>query len=157
MWSRRNALLAPFALAACGFQPVYGPGGSGTALQGRVLVAAPDDRDSFLLVRALEQRLGRAGTPAYDLGLKVATTQDGLAIDPAGNTRRFNLLGAAEYTLTDTAAGAVVTSGSVENFVGYSATGTTVATLAAEQDAQKRLMNILADQIVNRLYAADLA
>ena len=37
-----------------------------------------------------------------------------------------------------------------------SATGSTVATLAAERDAQKRLMVMLADQLVTRLYAADL-
>ena len=62
-----------------------------------------------------------------------------------------------DFTLTETATGVIVTSGKVNNFVGYSATGTTVATLAAEEDAQERLMNILADQIVRRLYAADLA
>jgi LPS-assembly lipoprotein len=50
-----------------------------------------------------------------------------------------------------------VTSGSVDNFTGYSATGTTVATLAAERDAQERLMTILADQIVTRLLTLDLA
>jgi LPS-assembly lipoprotein len=50
-----------------------------------------------------------------------------------------------------------VTSGQVENFVGSSATGTTVETLAGEQDAQKRLMKVIADQIIARLYAADLS
>ena len=158
MWSRRTALLTPLAaLGACGFQPVYGPGGTGRALQGRVLVQEPADRNGFLLVRELEERLGRAGSPAYDLGLTIATEEEGLATDPEGNTRRFNLLGSVEYALTDVATGAVVTSGKVDNFVGYSATGTTVATLAAEEDAQERLMTILADQIVRRLYAADLA
>ncbi len=157
MWSRRTALLAPLALAACGFQPVYGTGGTGNALRNRVLVQAPDDRDSYLLVRELEERLGRAQTPAYELSLEIAKIEEDLAIDPAGDTRRFQLLGAAKYALTDTTTGRIVASGTVENFVGYSATGSTVATLAAEQDAQERLMTILADQVVNRLYAADIA
>ncbi|HCQ58330.1 MAG TPA: hypothetical protein DIU10_10575, partial [Sulfitobacter sp.] len=52
--------------------------------------------------------------------------------------------------------GQIVTSGKVESFTGYSATGTTVATRAAELDAQERLMVILADLVVSRLYAADL-
>ena len=155
-WPRRALLLAPLALAACGFAPVYGPGGTGSALQGRVGVAAPADRVSYLLVRTLEERLGRAAAPAYDLSLALETTQEALAIDPAGNTRRFNLLGRADYALTDLATGDVVTSGRVENFTGYSATGTAVATLAAEQDAQARLMTILADAIVARLTAASL-
>ena len=149
-------MLAPLALAACGFQPVYGPGGTGTLLQNRVLVDGPNDRNGYLLTRELEERLGRANPAAFGLALNITTTEDRLAIDPAGNTRRFNLLGTVDYALRDLNTGNVVASGKVENFTGYSATGSTVATLAAEQDAQKRLMNILADQIVTRLFATDL-
>jgi LPS-assembly lipoprotein len=156
MWSRRKALFAPLALAACGFAPVYGPGGTGAALQNRVRVDAPTDRNSFLMVRELEERLGRAVTPAYGLSLTIATTEEGLAIDTAGNTRRFNLLGSVDYALSDLDSGQVVTSGRVENFTGFSATGTTIATLAAEEDAQARLMGILAEQIVTRLISTDL-
>jgi LPS-assembly lipoprotein len=50
-----------------------------------------------------------------------------------------------------------VISGSVDNFTSYSATGTTVATLAAERDAQERLMIQLADQIFVRLASAELS
>jgi LPS-assembly lipoprotein len=42
----------------------------------------------------------------------------------------------------------------VQSFTAYSATGSTVAGLAAEEDAATRLMRILADQIVARLIAA---
>ncbi|WP_299880677.1 LPS assembly lipoprotein LptE [uncultured Sulfitobacter sp.] len=143
-------------LAACGFTPVYGPGGSGGALQNRVLVTAPEDRNSFVLTREIETRLGRANSPAYGLDVTITTTEERIAIDREGNTTRFNLVGVADYALRDTATGQIVTSGTVENFTGYSATGTTVATLAGEQDAQERLMTILAEQIVTRLYAADL-
>jgi LPS-assembly lipoprotein len=44
-----------------------------------------------------------------------------------------------------------VRQGRVSDFTGFSATGSTVATLAAERDATARLMVILADQIVDRL------
>lgn len=152
---RALILMLPL-LAACGFTPVYGPGGTGSALQNRVLVTAPEDRNSFVLTREIETRLGRAESAAYGLDVTITTTQERLAIDPEGNTTRFNLVGVADYALRDTASGQIVTSGTVENFTGYSATGTTVATLAGEQDAQDRLMTILAEQIVTRLYAADL-
>lgn len=155
--SRRLFLLAPLALAACGFRPVYGPGGNGTALQNNVLVDAPNDRNSYLLTRTLEERLGRSATPSYALALTVLTLEDGLATDTFGNTQRFDILGTVDYALRDVASGRIVTSGQVENFTGYSTTGTTVATLASQQDAQVRLMTILADQIVTRLYAADLS
>lgn len=154
--NRRRLLLAPLALAACGFQPVYAPGGSGAALQNRITVSAPQDRDTYILVRELETRLGRSNNAAYALDLTVSTFEEGLAVDRAGDINRFNLVGKAEYALRDLTSGNVITSGSEENFTAYSTTGTTVATLAAEQDAQVRLMTILADQIVTRLHASEL-
>ena len=41
----------------------------------------------------------------------------------------------------------VFKQGKIQHFTSYSATGTTVATLAAKRDAEVRLMIILADQI----------
>ena len=150
------ALALVLAISACGFEPVYGPGGTGTQLQSRVLVDKPIDREGFLLVRQLEERLGRAGDPAYKLGIKLAVAEEARAIDPDGDIRRFHVIGTAEYTLADAVTGAVVRSDAVDNFVGYSATGTTVATLAAKRDATERLMTILADEIVLQLQASDL-
>ena len=48
---------------------------------------------------------------------------------------------------------AVLATGQVDNFTSYSASGTTVATLAAQRDAEARLMVILADQVINKLTA----
>ncbi len=156
--SRRFLLAVPLlALAACGFQPVYGPGGSGTALQNSVEIAAPDDAFGYTLVREIETRLGRPAAAKYALALTVATSQEGLAVDAADNTTRYNLIGVVDFALRNLGTGQIETSGKVENFTGYSATGSTVASLAAERDAQVRLMTMLADQIVTQLYAANLA
>jgi LPS-assembly lipoprotein len=57
------ALLGVAPLAACGFTPVYGPGGTGGAVQGRISIAAPDSPLAFSLVSRLEDRIGRADTP----------------------------------------------------------------------------------------------
>ena len=46
--------------------------------------------------------------------------------------------------------------GTVSNFTSYSATGSTVAGLAARQDAARRLMVVLADQVVARMLAASV-
>jgi LPS-assembly lipoprotein len=154
--SRRFVLLAPLALAACGFSPVYGPGGNGGKLQNRVLIDPPGNQDSYILVRELEQRLGRGDDPAFALSMNIRTSSARLAIDREGDTGRFNRIASVDYSLRRLDDGQIVTSGLVENFVGYSGTGTTVETLAGEQDSQKRLMIAIADQIVARLYAADL-
>ncbi len=152
------AALALLALTACGFAPVYGPGGAGTQLQNAVMVQAPETRDAFLVTRRVEERLGRAGSAArYALDLSVTSSEQGLAVDSQGNITRYNLLGQAQFALRDTGTGQTVMSGTVDNFTGYSATGSTVATLAAARDAQERLMTILADQIIARLLgSADL-
>jgi LPS-assembly lipoprotein len=156
--TRRAALvLTAAALSACGFQPVYGPGGTGGRLQDRVRVTAPTDRSSFLLVRRIEERLGRGTDPAYTLSLNLRTSVAGLGIDPAGNTNRYNLIGVAGYVLADAATGQEVSSGTVNSFTGYFAAGSTVETLASERDARERLMVILGDQIVARLLSADVA
>ena len=59
--------------------------------------------------------------------------------------------------LTDSASGAEVTRGQVSTFTSYSTTGTTIATMSAEQDAHDRLARMLADQVVTRLLAIDPA
>jgi LPS-assembly lipoprotein len=64
------------------------------------------------------------------------------------------LIGVIDYTLSDHATGTRLAGGRVESFTAYSATGSTVAGLAAEEDATYRLMRILADQIVAQLIAA---
>ncbi|MEO1679149.1 MAG: LPS assembly lipoprotein LptE [Pseudomonadota bacterium] len=158
MWSdpiRRLALfvLALGGLAACGFEPAYAPGGAATELRGQILPDAPDSAIEFAFASRLEDRLGRAEVGAFTLGYEIDTLVDGLAITPDQETLRFNLVGRADFTVRNMSDGAVLTSGAVENFVSYSAIGTTVATRASETDAQERLAVILADQIVSRLVA----
>jgi len=106
-------------------------------------------------VQNLEQNLGRtaaAGTD-YLLDVKVRTASQGQAITASNDTTRYSIVGTATYTLTGKESGAVMASGEVRSFTGYSATGSTVDTLAAERDARHRLMVILSDQLVTQLYA----
>ncbi len=157
MWSssRRTILhlLAALALSACGFEPAFGPGGAATKLQTSIQVDAPADKNSFDLVERLEQRLGRSRAATYGLGYSIATLVTGVGITPDNAIIRYSVTGSVRFTLTDLATGAQLTSGTVESFTSYSASGTTVSTLAAERDANARLMRLLADQIVARLIA----
>ena len=152
LFNRRTLLFLPLALAACGFTPVYAPGGTAHGLRGKVEVAEPDSVDSYLLVQSLEDRLGRAALPVYSLSLVLTTRTQGQAITAANETTRYSMLGHVAYTLHQTDTQDIVASGSVDNFTGYSATGSTVETLASERDARERLMVILADQITTQLY-----
>lgn len=153
---RRTFLLglAALPLAACGFTPAYGPAGGATKLRGRIAVQGPVTREDFTFVTRLESRLGRAQAPAYDLAYTINATRESGGITAANETTRYTLQGTATYSLTDRATGSRVAGGTVRGFTSWSATGTTVAGLAAEDDAARRLSVILADQVITRLIAA---
>ncbi|NRB04091.1 MAG: hypothetical protein HRU30_12595 [Rhodobacteraceae bacterium] len=157
-WSRRSLLCLPLlaAVAACGFTPVYGPGAQGRGLLNSIEVQEQTSREGFLLVRQLEERLGRAADPQYQLTLDITTSEAGLAVDPAGDIERFHVVGATSYALIETVTGETVLSGQVDDFTGYSSSGSTVATLASRRDAYERLMVILADELIVRLQTARL-
>lgn len=144
-------------LAGCGFTPAYGPDGAATPLTGAVRAADPTDKNGFDLVGRLEERLGRPAVARYGLTYTINTRSIAVGITPDGTITRYNLSGAVDWTLKD-AAGARLAGGTVDSFTSWSATGSTVAGAAAEDDAGTRLMRLLADQIVARLLAvaADL-
>jgi LPS-assembly lipoprotein len=161
-WCSRRLVLAGvgMTLAGCGFAPVYAPGGGATRLQGKVALADPETPDAYALNRRIESRLGRApaGAP-FVLATRIATSQQDLGTTSAGEITRYRLTGRLAYSLAR--------AGMTEDpfleaetvaFTGYSATGSSVATLAGERDARRRLMIILADQMVDDLLlaAADL-
>lgn len=154
---RRAFLLGLSALSllpgGCGFAPAYGTGGAAEGLRGRVRVADPTDRDTFQLFNRLEDRLGRPEAPIYDLAVGLNTKTESTAITTQQETTRYDVIGTADFTLTDRRSGRQVAKGTVRNFTGYSATGSTVATLTAKRNAFDRLMVGLADQIVTRLVA----
>ncbi|WP_199260065.1 LPS assembly lipoprotein LptE [Paracoccus binzhouensis] len=152
-WSRRSAILAVLALAGCGFSPVYGPGGTGTRLFGQVRAADPRTPDDFSFAGRIAERLGpdAGGRFLLDYRLRIAVVPQ--AITPDEVTTRYALNGTADFTLTEATTGREVTRGQVSSFTSYSTTGTTIATMAAEQDAHERLARMLADQVVTRLLA----
>lgn len=157
MWSSDRRLFclgAVAALSGCGFRPVYGPGGTAAALQGAVRVEAPMDRDGYLLTRQIEDRLGRPDDARFALTHSIRIRSEPIAISASNVTTRYNLLGEVTFALRDLADGRVIASGKAANFTGYSASGSTVATQAAESDARARLVTILADQVIRQLEAA---
>ncbi|WP_071674425.1 LPS assembly lipoprotein LptE [Nioella nitratireducens] len=147
-------LLAVAPLAGCGFAPVYAPGGTGQALRGQVLVAAPDTRLGFQLVSRLEDRLGRGDAAAYRLNYQINTSESDLAITGTNDITRINIHGSVSFTLVETATDAQLLADTVATFTAYSTTSTAVATAAARRDAEDRLMRALADQIMSRLLAS---
>jgi len=153
---RRTLLIALAGLplaAGCGFSPAYAPDGPGMALRGNIRADDPADRDGFDLVERLEERLGRPRAAAYALSYIIEVTEQQLARTAALRESRVQLSGSVGFELRPTGGGAALTGGTVSNFTGYSTTSTPLANRAGAEDARRRLMHILADQIVTRLTA----
>ena len=153
LYNRRRfgVVLAAAALAGCGFKPVYGPDGTGAALLGQLSLDPPQDRNDYLLQRRIEERLGQATAGAWRLSTQIKTDDIGLGFTTDGDITRYNINGTTDYTLRRTGSSEIFQQGKIQHFTSYSATGTTVATLAAKRDAEVRLMTILADQIIDQL------
>ena len=153
LYNRRRfgVVLAAAALAGCGFTPVYGPDGTGAALLGQLSLDPPQDRNAYLLRRRIEERLGQATAGAWRLSTQIKTDDIGLGFTTDGDITRYNINGTTDYTLRRTGSSEIFRQGKIQHFTSYSATGTTVATLAAKRDAEVRLMTILADQIIDQL------
>ncbi len=146
--SRRALLSSCFAVAACGFTPVHGPGGTAEGLRGRIEVAAPADEEGFALVRRLEERLGRPRGADLSLLADIRLSEESVGFLPDGEISRFSVEGRVDWQLTRVNDGTLVATGDANSFTSYSATSTTVATRFAQRDARRRLMIILADQVV---------
>ncbi|KIT16721.1 LPS assembly lipoprotein LptE [Jannaschia aquimarina] len=146
--NRRALLLLPL-LAACGFTPVYGPGGQASAFRGAVRAEDPRTDEEFAFVARIEERLGRPSAPTYDLAYTLTSDETGLAIDGSNNITRFSVEGRLRWTLTR--ADRTILSGTETGFTAYSATGSPISTLESERDAHRRLSIILADKVIAQL------
>lgn len=153
-FARRALLLGALAaLAGCGFTPVFGPEGEGSALRATIRPMEPQTDLTFAFVRQFEEQLGRAANPTWELAYTITTSEEALAIDGSNNITRYNVEGVIDWSLMPTGSDTVVLSGRDMTFTAYSATGSTVSTLESERDAQRRLAVILADRVVTRLLA----
>ena len=145
--SRRSVILLGAAgLAACGFEPVYGPGGDARDLRGRIAFLPPVDEEGFALVRRLQDRLGRPEQGDLTFAADIYISEEAVGFLPDNSISRYAVQARIDWTLEQ--GETVVLSGSDRSFTGYSATSTTVATLVAQRDARERAMVLIADRIV---------
>ncbi|MDE0591072.1 LPS assembly lipoprotein LptE [Halocynthiibacter sp. C4] len=154
-YSRRYLLGLPVVglLAACGFTPVYGPEGNAEALRGTIEVKAPSNTNSYNFVKHFEERMGVGAGARYSLNYSISTKTDGVAITQSQETTRYNVIGEATYTLTEIGTGKKLASGKVQSFTSYGSTDFVISTRTSRDDAYRRLMVILADDIIDQLLA----
>ena len=148
MIARLTALLLTLALAACGFHPLYGRGGASPAVMASIYVDPIPDRTGYELRNSLIDLFdsGRSGSKQYRLKVTLRDERRGIALQNDATITRYNYLLDADYQLIDST-GAIVTSGHQSTLTAYNVVSSPYATLAAEQDAQKRAADDLSQRI----------
>ena len=134
-------------VASCGFTPVYAPGSQTAQMLSEIAVAAPTNQSSYLFAREMEERLGRPTNPASTLKYRITIKGEGVESD----TERRRFVGVVSYELIATDTEAVLASGAVDSFAGYSVSNGLF--VSAQQDARERLITIMADQLTRELMA----
>ena len=142
-------------LSACALHPLYGGGSSG-AVAGtlrQVTVAPIPGRNGWLVYNKLKERLGEAGDSGTAYRLEVELDDDIIGLGIRGDravTRERRTL-RARYQLVSVSNGQVVLDATAGSDAGIDVVSSEYATVAAEQTAEERLADAVADQIVARL------
>lgn len=152
--SRRAALVAVVGLAGCGFAPAFAPGESAADWQNAIVIEAPDTVLGFRTGARLRDTFGTPISPSFKMTVSPRTAPVPATITEDGDITRLNLTGIAEWQVADQQTGVVLYEGLAQTFTSYSATGSTVATQAAESDALDRLAIALADLVTQQLLTA---
>jgi len=145
-------LFCALSLAACGFQPLYGLGGSSNVITGlsSIQVAPANDRIGQLLTNELKRLLNplnNPSRPSYRLLIKVTESTRSLAVKKTALATRTNLNARVTYRLKSIGSGQVITSGRNRIDVSYNIYSAEYATVAAEKDARNRALKELAQDI----------
>lgn len=152
--NRAAALTLALLLGACGFHPLYGGlnAGMATALSSIYVEPVPDRIGYELrntMIDLLDGR-GSASGAAYRLKLALSQSSQGIALQNDATITRYNDTISVTYELTDMA-GNVVTKGTETGLSAYnvlpSAANANYGTLAAQQDADKRAAQDIAERI----------
>lgn len=148
--SVRNLIAATacLALAACGFQPLYGSQSVETLNNVTVSVSG-DERLSYLTETALLERVGVSQGRAGTLTITLRTAQQRLGVSADGQATRVALNIRASYQLS----GENRVTGSVTERIVFETPREPYALISARTNAERRAAEVIADAIVRDVLA----
>jgi LPS-assembly lipoprotein len=144
---RLAALAFLLPLSACGFQPMYGP--SLSPQLASIFVEPVSERDGYELRNSLIDLLGSNGRETnkrYRLTITLRESNQGVALRNDAAITRYNDTLAVSFTLSD-GSGKTLLEGSQTGLTAYNVTSSPYATMVAQQDADKRAAQDMAERI----------
>ncbi|MEC9347592.1 MAG: hypothetical protein VYB54_15310 [Pseudomonadota bacterium] len=165
-WSEARTVLARGALAAllllalsaCGFEPVYKPGGRLETALARVSVEPLSGRTGQAVRNAILDEIGasdRVRDPLWRLSVTVSDTRERVAIQADETAARVNVTVSSDWVLRAAGPeGQVVDRGTVRRTVAYNVVNDQYATTIAERDAARQAGAAVGQAIRTRLLLA---
>jgi LPS-assembly lipoprotein len=156
-WPRAFSLLTALALAACGFHPLYGNGGSAVGPTLSTIYVEPiSDRVGYELRNDLFDLLNFSGSPEtsqYRLKLSLQEREDAVVLQANTSITRYNYTLTAHYELTPKGTTDVAKSGDLTAFAAYNVAAAPFlyATVTAQRDAHNRAANDIAERLRTQL------
>jgi LPS-assembly lipoprotein len=144
---RAAVIAACLLLAACGFHPMYSR--TLEPQMSSIFVEQIAERDGYELRTALIDLLnsdGREGGKKYRLKITLSESSQGIALQNDATITRYNNTLSAKYELTD-AGGAMLKQGTQSELASYNVVNSPYASLVAQQDADKRAAQDMAERI----------
>ncbi len=150
---------AAAALGGCGFRPLYGErsavgGGQVEARLAEVLVLPLADRPGQIMHNMLIERLNPLGQPAsprYTLAASLSESITEIGLQEDETASRANLTVNANFSLTERGSGEVLYRGRARSVNSYDILENEFATQVAEDEARRRGITQVADEIKERL------
>ena len=145
-----------FLLAGCGFSPVYVENNSSVFNNELrfIKINQIQDRVGQQLRNKLIQILhpnGMRSPVKYNLNTTIAISKQGLAIKKSELVTRSNLVFTANFILIDKTTKKSLTSGNSKIITSYNILDQVYATKVAEQNAQKRAINEISQDIASKI------
>lgn len=151
------------ALAGCGFHPLYGKANPEVTAQAQLIKigvrqAGDLKTANFRIGQQLRNILltqltpyGEPAQPQYYLDVNMTESTENLAIQKDQVATRANLQIYATYILRYIATGGAIFSGQARGVASYDIVQSEYANLAAEQDAERRSVQAIADDITLKI------
>lgn len=151
-------IVLTLAVAACGFQPLYGRNGangvSARDEMAQVRIAPIQDRVGQQLHNFLRDRLNpkrQPVSPSYNLQVTLTEQIEELGIRKDETATRANLKVFADFVLRDARTRKTLFEGRSRSFNSYNILDSQFATLFSESDARTRALKEISNDIRNRL------
>lgn len=145
-------------VSACGFEPVYAPGGGRIAGElAAVVVEQPSGPVGQAMRLAILDGIGDRNTgirPQYRLRTKLDVVKERVAIQVDESAARVNVTVTATWSLLDAAGLTLLDSGDIRRSVAYNVVDDTFASLMAERDAERLSGQEVGQAIRTRLLLA---